>query len=229
MRQFLSILLTGFLIFSQGERSLAQPSSINNPFAKEDANTKTVLFAPITYIGYIEKGDKIRHSDSISTITAAILTHKTQQSQAQLKADSVLPALDTATSRSVQYELGNVVNDENFGNNKRKIALPPYLDSLLMESGHTYGMILYQNGFLRRKGNYSGQVWKSIGIGILTMGSYYTVPQKSSTNLYLFWLDGKKKTIECIALSEMAGKDPTDPKTLDKQMQALIENKNKKK
>lgn len=130
----------------------AQQSDINNPFLKiGNSNSKAVLFAPVTYIGYVEKGDKIQHSDSISNETAAILNQKIKNLREQLKADTLLPIFDTATSNTLQYELNNVVNDENFADKKKKIMLPPFLDSLLMESGRTYGMIFYQNGFLRKK------------------------------------------------------------------------------
>ncbi len=228
MRRFRLSILTLTLIWSFADICSAQMVDIYNPFAKTNSGKqKAILFAPITHIGYIEKGDKIQHSDSISSKTTIILTQKIKDSQGSLDADSMLSAFDTTISNTIQYELNNVVNDENFVEKKKKFALPPYLDSLLMESGYTYGLIFYQNGFLRKKGNYGKQVWKSIGLGVLTMGNYIENPHKSSANLYLFLLDGRKKTITCIGQNEAQDQNPTDPKLLDKQLQTIIENKNK--
>ncbi|WP_447643046.1 MULTISPECIES: hypothetical protein [Chitinophagaceae] len=219
MQKFLFFLLVIFL-------ASAAQAQFSNPFTPKDTNSHSIMFAPISYIGYIEKGNKIEHSDSLSLLASHLLSSKIIPLQTQFKTDSLLPSPDTATANILQYELNNIINDENFG--KKKLMLPPYLDSLLMDNNHTYGILLYQNGFLRKKGNFGGQVWKSIGIGILTMGSYYTVPQKSSANMYLFLLDGKKKTIECIAQNSMDDKNPIEEKTIDKQLKNILQEKNKK-
>lgn len=222
MRSFLSTLLLLLLMATNIHAQL------NNPFAVKDSVRKVVMFSPLTNIGYITKGDEIKYSDSISQHMDATLLAQVHPLLTSFKAERVLPGYDTAISRTIQYELNNVLNDPNLENKKKKILLPAYLDSLLMESGNTYGMILYQNGFFRQKGNYGKQVWKAIGVGILTMGSYVADPQKSAANMYLFLLDGKTKTIDCIAQIEFTGKDPTDPKVIAKQLQNVLDEKNKK-
>lgn len=197
---------------------------MNNPFIEISSQSKPILFSPISNIGFIDVGEKVKYSDSISLLTNKILTKQLQRQKQP--SDSILRITDTISLRTIQYELNNIVNDENFGSENKKWMLPPYLDSLLMESNHTYGLVIYHNGFLRKKGNYTGQVWKSIGIGILTLGNYMYSPQKSSSNVYLFYLDGKKKSISCIARNETNSKDPSDEKQLEKQLKSILEKKN---
>lgn len=196
---------------------------MNNPFIEISSHSKPILFSPISNIGFIKVGEKVEYSDSISLLTNKIIAK--QLLQQKQSSDSVLLIADTISLKTIQYELNNIVNGENFGNDNKKWMLPPYLDSLLMESNHSYGLVIYHNGFLRKKGNYKGQVWKAIGIGVLSMGSLMYSPQRSSSNVYLFYLDGKKKSIACIARNETDSKDPSDEKQLEKQLKSILEKK----
>lgn len=226
MHHPLSIIVASFSMFGSCLCIHAQLTNINNPFLRSDSTAKTVLFSPITSIGYIEKEELVQHSDSISLQTATVLKNLLFKQKVRLKYDFILPPLDTATTNTIQYELDNIVNGEPYNDLKKKWLLPPYIDSILMESGYTYGMIFYQNGFLRKKSNFRGQVWKSIAVGVLSMGSYINTPQKSQANLYSFWLDGKRKTIQCIGKEDGDGKGPTDTKTVEEQVNNIIASKN---
>ncbi|WP_149867055.1 hypothetical protein [Solirubrum puertoriconensis] len=69
------------------------------------------------------------------------------------------------------------------------VAPLPVLDSLTagVPARHVLGTV--RHGFTRTSENYQGQVAKTLGVGLLTLGMYVPVAVKASAGLYAFVYD----------------------------------------
>lgn len=179
---------------------------------------------PITYIHYVEKGNKSVLSDSLSQITARVIDSVLQADSSRFKlSDKMIIANDSVNAR-IENEL-NYLSQMTLRYKKLdEIALPPTLDSIMQSNDERFAMIIVASGFGRKKGNYGGQVAKGIAVGILTLGMAVPSPVKSNLTLYGFILDKEKHNVAFYQrLLPNKEKEPTDPQFINTQLHKLFE------
>lgn len=179
-------------------------------------------FDPVSFISYIEKGNRGRIDDSLSTKSKSLLIKATSQVK-QIPISDRLIIEDPMTNDKLTREI--VWMSQAAVRQKRTInlQLPPTLDSLLESKGKRFGLITFATGFTRRKGNFGGQVAKGVALGILTLGTYYQTPVKSNSIIYAMIADAQENNIAFFNLSVFSDHDPMDERVLQSQIQRLFE------
>ena len=134
-------------------------------------------FEPLNYVGIIEKGNKITYSDSLTTVAQGLF-------ETALSKDRTLPVTgtiiieDSLINNKVQYEIYMLMNYVENNIRVKDIPIPPVIDSVLEARNERFGLLAYNWGFTRTGSNYAGQIGKGVLIGVLTLGTVYTVPYK---------------------------------------------------
>ena len=177
-------------------------------------------FEILTNVGEIEKGNKITHSDSLTQMAQALFA-------TELAKEKVLPITETIEIKDstvynkVQYEIFILMTCLERHMKPKDLPVPPTIDSILCTRGQRFGMLVYDWGFVRSTGNYAGQVAKGIAIGILTMGSFYTVPYKDMTRSGILIYDTKNRNFAYVS-TVAAESSPLEGKTYQKLMKDLM-------
>lgn len=177
-------------------------------------------FEMLANVGLIEKSNKVVYNDSLTEIAKTIFTK-------ELNSDKTLPVTqtvaieDSVVNNKVQYEIYLLM--QLIENNARikDIQIPPTIDSILCSRNERFGLLVYNYGFVRSNSNYAGQVAKGIAIGILTLGTAYTVPYKDMTRSGIIIVDSKNHNLAYVASSNMES-SPLNPETYKKQMKVLL-------
>ena len=190
--------------------------------------TKMLKIEPFSYISLIEKGNQGKLNDSISSITKVILDESLETFSEKLRLSSQEIKLTNSFEREeLEEEIRILIMSADRNKNVQNIHITPFLDSLLSVNNERFGLVIVQSGFTRAKGNYGGQVAKSIGIGILTgvlTGMAYTqTPIKSNSTLYAMILDNQNKNIAFYNKSVLQDKEPTERENIIKQLNKVFE------
>lgn len=180
-------------------------------------------FQPLSYIQYIEKGNKASLSDSLSGITCNNLISVLNKNKTALRLSKEIIINNDTLKRRMEIELAYLT--ESIANRKRRkeIPLTPGIDSILKKHNQRFALATVATGFGRRRGNYGGQLAKGAAIGILTLGMAVPIPVKSSLTLYAFIFDSQKGEITYYKKSFPVEKDPTDERILEKQFIKLFD------
>ena len=97
------------------------------------------------------------------------------------------------------------------------------LDYLLQGQSQRDVLLTATRGFTRTEGNYSGQVAKSIGVGILSMGMIVPVAVKAKSNLYLLIYDSQQKAIVYFNQTPVnAEQEPLNAAALENQLRKML-------
>ena len=209
MKQIL-IMVTAFLIVSCGSNKFMTSS------VKPTEITALNYFKPISYIHYVEKGNKTEFSDSLSMITNFKLDSILSENRLKLRLADQIEINDERLEAKVHMELEYLVNDIHHKKKKGIIGITYTIDSLIQSSNERFALVNVISGFGRRKGNYGGQVVKSAAVGLLTLGMYVPNPVKSNLTLYSFIFDSHKNEVAFYNRSKPVEKDPTDPEIIEK-------------
>lgn len=180
-------------------------------------------FEPLSYIQYIEKGNKAVLSDSLSSITQTILDSILSHSKSTLHLTEKLTFDNDTIKTKIENELGYL---SQLITQRRKldgIPITPAIDSILKSNKQRFALATVATGFGRRKGNYGGQVAKGVAVGILTLGMYVPTPIKSNLTLHAFIFDSEKNEIAFYKRSIPLEKEPTDSEVINKQLIRLFE------
>jgi len=193
--------------------SSVPPSAIN----------EMVYFEPISYIHLIKKGNKSKLNDSLSQITKNKVENILLKNKGKLNiSNSIKVENDTLTKR-IENEIIFLIQTASRNKSLKGLTLTPTIDSILKSNNQRFALAIVSVGFGRRKGNYSGQVAKAIGIGVLTLGMYIPAPVKSNITIYGIIFDSKLNEIAFYKRTKPIEKSPTDSKILEKQITKLFE------
>lgn len=180
---------------------------------------------PVSNIIYVEKGNKGVINDSLSL-------------KSELFIESVLKDQSKELSIPLDYKVKTISSDDRAFIEEEMTAMVEFLEDgradfyflelsdMMLDFMHDndteylLGTVVY--GHVRRKGNYTGQIFKSIGIGILTLGMYYPIPIKSSSSIYFLILDAKNKNLAFYRRSYIQDKSPFDEEVVKKQIYKLF-------
>lgn len=215
MKQLL-ILASALILTSCGANQFLT-SSVS---ANEISDMK--YFEPLSYIQYIEKGNKSKFSDSLSVITQSKLDSLLTKNKSKLRLTNKIAIENDTLKVKVEKEIGYLAQLITQKGKLEGIPLTPAIDSILESNNQRFAMATAATGFGRRKGNYGGQVAKGIAVGILTLGMVVPTPVKSNLSLHVFIFDAEKNEVAFYKRSFPVEKEPTDTDILEKQLILLF-------
>ena len=129
------------------------------------------------------------------------------ESQRQQAYQQIYPAVDGIASRQ-RLESG---------------ANLPILDDLLNAESQRYVLVTAVRGFTRMEGNYGGQLAKTIGVGILTMGMMVPVSVKAKSDICMFIYDRQQKQIVYFNQTpQNAEQEPLSKTAVENQLRKLL-------
>ena len=212
-------LLKTILFFST---ALIFTSCGSNKFLTSEVSSNEILnlnyFESLSYIHYIEKGNKTKISDSLSKITTFKLDSILIKNSSKINLSEKITIKNDTLKARIETEISYL---QQLISKQRKldgILLTPTIDSILENSNKRFALLNVATGFGRKKGNYGGQVAKGVAVGILTLGMAIPTPIKSNFTLHTFIFDAQKNNIAFYKKSLPVEKEPTDAKTIEKQL-----------
>lgn len=179
-------------------------------------------FQPLSYIQYIEKGNKAVLNDSLSEIVSKNLSSLIDKNKTTLRVNKEISFVNDTIKGKVEVELAYLVKLITQRKKLSGIPIPHTIDSILKNDNQRFALATIATGFGRRKGNYGGQVAKGAAIGILTLGMAISTPIKSNLTLYAFIFDADKDEITYYKKSVPVEKEPTDEQVMEKQLIELF-------
>lgn len=178
------------------------------------------LFEPLNYVGIIEKGNNISYNDSLTDVAKALFEKELSRSKTiPVKGNIVIE--DSLVNKRVQNEIYLLMNYVENNVRTKDLPIPPTIDSILEARNERFGLLAYNWGFTRTGGNYAGQIGKGVLIGVLTMGTMYTVPYKDMSRCGIIIVDSKYNNLAYVATANRES-NPLKAETYRKQMEDLL-------
>lgn len=192
------------------------------PLVKSSEITNVNFFEPCSYIYYIEKGNKNTFSDSLSNITKNVIDSILVNNKSKFKLTDKIDLNDKKIKDKVANEIQLLV--QSIVKNKKLdgIAVPSTIDSIMKSKNQRFALETAASGFGRKKGNQGKQIAKGVGIGVLTGGLFIPMPIKSNLTVFAFIFDSEKNQIAFYKRLP-ATKEPTDPITIERQLNSLFD------
>jgi hypothetical protein len=215
----LLIILAGILTLT----SCAANKYLSSSTTKSTEIKHIAYFHPLSYIQYIEKGNKAALSDSLSGITSENLSLVLDKNKPALRLDKEISILNDTVKGKMEDELAYLARLIFVRKKLSGIPIPHTIDSILKNNNQRFALATVATGFGRKKGNYRGQVAKGAAIGILTLGMAVPTPVKSNLTLHAFIFDAAKDEIAYYKKSMPVEKEPTDEQVIEKQLIKLFE------
>jgi hypothetical protein len=177
-------------------------------------------FESLNYVGIIEKGNNVTYSDTL-TEDAKVLFEKELSRSNTLPVKGNIAIEDSLVNNRVQYEIYMLMNyiDNNF--KVKDIPIPPVIDSILEANNERFGLLAYNWGFTRTGSNYAKQIGKGVLIGVLTLGTVYTVPYKDISKCGLIIVDSHNNNLAYVATA-IRESNPLKAETYQKQVKDLL-------
>ena len=177
-------------------------------------------FEPLNYVGIIEKGNNITYNDSLTEVAKTLFEAALSRSKTiPVKGNIVIE--DSLVNNRVQNEIYMLMNYVENNVRVKEIPIPPVIDSILEARGERFGLLAYNWGFTRTGGNYAGQIGKGVLIGVLTLGTVYTVPYKDMVRNGIIIVDSQNNNLAFVSTANRES-DPLKAETYRKQMEDLM-------
>lgn len=177
-------------------------------------------FEPLNYVGIIEKGNNISYNDSLTDVAKTLFEKELSRSKTiPVKGNVVIE--DSLVNKRVQNEIYLLMNYVENNVRTKDLPIPPTIDSILEARNERFGLLAYNWGFTRTGGNYAGQIGKGVLIGVLTMGTMYTVPYKDMSRCGVIIVDSKYNNLAYVATANRES-NPLKAETYRKQMEDLL-------
>ena len=177
-------------------------------------------FEPLNYVGIIEKGNKISYSDSLTAVVKEMFDIALSEDNT-LPIASVIVIEDSIVNNRVQNEIYMLMNYIESDLRVKDIPIPTTIDSILEARSERFGMLAYNWGFTRTGGNYAGQIAKGVAIGILTLGTFYTVPFKNRICSGIIIFDSKYNNLSFVSTASRED-NPLKATTHKKQVETMM-------
>jgi hypothetical protein len=199
---------------------LASTSCTTSKIIKSNVKPEEIsnlqIFEPISYIYYIEHGNRAFFNDSLSKISSQLILKVSNDFFNQIKLNDEITFLDTCSKNKIKNEIELLVKTVNRYGNLYYFKLPPVMDSLLEINGKRFGLYMANVGFTRKAGNYYKQYAKGSTIGLLTLGLYYETPILCNSILYVIIADAKENNVALFRKSD-TGYEPLNEVGLTNQ------------
>ncbi len=178
---------------------------------------------PVSFISYIEKGNNAQFNDSLSLLSETLVESVLLTNGDVIPINKLINTIYEDDRLFIENELWAIVNAlDDRGTYFHNLNLSQDLLGFMRESDARYLLGVVSIGMTRRTGNYAGQILKSIGIGILTLGMYYPIPIKSSSNIYVMILDAENENLAFYRKSILQDYSPLDPAVIEKQIYKIF-------
>ena len=177
-------------------------------------------FEPLTFVGIIEKGDKVAYSDSLTAIAQGLF-------ETALSNDKTIPVTgkivieDSIVNNRVQYEIYLMMRYIDGRVHVQDIPIPPTIDSILEARNERFGLLAYSQGFVRTDDNYDKEFGKGAAIALLTLGVYHRMPNKYVTHGGIVIVDSQNNNIAFVT-AESFNYHPMKAETYQKMMIGLV-------
>lgn len=194
--------------------------------------TQLAMFEPVSSIEYIEKGNRGVYNDSLSAESAELAKSIVREMQ-NLPPIEVISLQDSSLNMRLREELNTYISDlRNATPEKRiNIFIPQSVEDVLRANGYRYGLIVYTEGFTRRKNNYGNQVAKDAGVSLgVTVAlalvgvplSYQQYSAKSRSTVSCFIIDAQEAKTVFYHQYPNSETEPLDPKKISKQLNIIF-------
>lgn len=184
-----------------------------------------MLFEPVSKIEIIGKGEMTVTDTTAGIASQNLLIEKLQTFDTGLNINAVYKPESNRETETIRKEVENLYAQYLYSREYDEeviYTVPENLDRILEKTGNRYGMAVYCYGFSRTGGNYAGQVAKSLGIALLTFGSYYTIPFKDKSNIHIFLIDSEQDKVAYYNHCIGPDYNPLKPKHIEKQFKKLF-------
>ncbi|SDY33236.1 hypothetical protein [Hymenobacter psychrophilus] len=176
---------------------------------------------PISAIGSIQRGNQVVFDSAATRASVGLLRRQLRAQQAGLRLSGELVIPDSLRLQAEQ-EIGRAVAALNSRPQLGGGANLPVLDYLLQQQGQRYVFVTAARGFTRSPGNYGGQVAKSIGVGLLTMGMLVPVSVKARSEIGVFVYDAQQRAIVYYCHTSPIEHEPLDETSVAKQLRTML-------
>lgn len=214
MRRLLTLLLLlGFLAaFTQRPYGVFRPADIS----------EMMFLQPVGVVSAITQGNRTTYDANASVDASEALRQALMRHDEKLHLKGLLPVKDTAMQRVIAgLTLRAVVELES--HRKRPFLMPaPWLDTLLTARKQRYCLLSYVWGYTRTPSNYRGQLAKSLGIGLLSLGMVVPAADHAYTRVGVFIYDAQQHAVVYYKSSWPAEKDPLSGVVIDRELTDLL-------
>ena len=187
------------------------------------ADIPEMLFlAPVGVVSTITQGNRANYDPNASADASAALRQALLRHDEKLHLKGQLIIQDSAMQRVVAGLTLRAIGELE-RHHKRPLPMPaPWLDTLLTAQQQRYCLLSYVWGYTRTPSNYRGQVAKSLGIGLLSMGMVVPVTNKAITRVGVFIYDAQQHAVVYYKSSWPAEKDPLAGVVIDRELTELL-------
>lgn len=213
----LVILILGTPLFSTAQKFNQQPSLVDLKEIKE-----ITVFYPSSRIEVVGKGIEQVHFDSASAISAQINADLIKEKLDLFEKAQFYSIEEISYLESYSLDLMELANKASKNAPFEDLTVTPTLYSILNKTDTRYSMFVFHDGFFRKKGNMTGEMFKSIAVGVATMGNYAPVPTSYASNLFIFIIDKDLSHAVFAKKYEGAEIHPLKKKKLAKQYKYLF-------
>lgn len=178
-------------------------------------------FEPVALIDFIDKGDQIAFSDSLSRIAEEKMDSILTAGGAGFPLGERLSFMDQEQKERFRNELHELANLFARRGNVSGITLPRTVNSLLKSRDSRFGLATVAIGYGRSKASQRQQVVQSVAIGVLSGGTYVPLPVKSSIRMFAFVFDAELNQVLFFHITPAENRDPTHPEALRRHLAKL--------
>ncbi|VXB55144.1 hypothetical protein [Maribacter litoralis] len=175
-------------------------------------------FEPVAFINLINKENTTTVNDSISQLVSHRLDSIVNEYSDRFRIRKRLEIRDPSLQKSFEKEVADLIF-EKFINKNPKMNIPtPTIDSILQINNSRFTMLNVVTGFQRTKKNFRNQTLKSLGIGLLTLGSAIQIYSKNSITTYTLIFDSNGEKIVFENKTDLIESKPTKPSVLRSEL-----------
>ncbi|PSL02001.1 hypothetical protein [Cecembia rubra] len=181
---FFAIFILGTPLFS-----VAQIFNKQAPLVDLKEIKEITVFYPGSRIEVVGKGMGQVHHDSASTISAQVNADLIMERLHLFEKAHFYPLEEISHMELYSLDLMELAEKASKNAPYVELRVTPTIFSMLSKTDTPYSMLIYHDGFVRKKGNMTGEMFKSIGIGVATLGNYAPIPVSNSSNIFIFIID----------------------------------------
>lgn len=201
--------------------SCSAPKALTSS-AKPDEITDLKAFDAVTYIELIEESNRSNYNDSLSLASQRLFMNVLGSFEGRLPLSGTLSITDQDVQNAYDIEITNMIRQIEHQKSLNNLIVSPVVDSILEARQQRYGLITVATGYTRASGNYSKQIAKGLGLAVLTLGMFYTVPVKASSDVYMLIVDSRYNEVVFYKKSILTDREPLDETVLKNQIQSIF-------
>lgn len=180
-------------------------------------------FDPLASVQLIQDGD-VGHFDELVSMAAvetldeslAVFSDKLMLSHKEINLDNESDEI------RLKVEMLRLLRAFIEGYNIQEVAITPLIDSILVANNERFGLIVYQNGYLRTRLNYKEAVLKRMITDNNGIRNFDLPPSSASSVVHVLIVDSEKKNVAFYNSNERKDAESIDKKGVIKQLEVLF-------